>query len=191
MCDYSKYTDEELILRLRQGEADIEDYLMDKYKNLVRTRARAMYLIGGETDDLIQEGMIGLFKAVRDYDQEKEASFQTFARLCIERQLYRAIEASNRLKNQPLNSYISLSDEASEEDLNQNWEESPESIVLDKEHTDDMLRKIRHACSPFENHVLDLYVKGYDYRKIAEMMDKPSKSIDNALQRIRAKVKGI
>ncbi len=189
MCDYSKYTDEELILRLRQGESDIEDYLMDKYKNLARTRARAMYLIGGETDDLIQEGMIGLFKAVRDYDQEKEASFQTFARLCIERQLYRAIEASNRLKNQPLNSYISLSDEASEEDLNHNWEESPESIVLDKEHTDDMLRKIRHVCSPFENHVLDLYVNGYDYRKIAEMMDKPPKSIDNALQRIRVKVK--
>lgn len=189
MCDYSKYTDEELILRLRQGESDIEDYLMEKYKNMVRTRSRAMYLIGGETDDLIQEGMIGLFKAIRDYDEKKDASFQTFARLCIERQLYRAIEASNRLKNQPLNSYISLSDEASEDDLLLQWEESPETIVLGKEHADDLLKKIFHICSPFENHVLELYIRGYDYRNIAEMMDKPPKSIDNALQRIRTKVK--
>ena len=191
MCDYSKYADEELISRLRQGESEIEDYLMEKYKNLARARARAMYLIGGETDDLIQEGMIGLFKAIRDYDEAKEASFQTFARLCIERQLYRTIEASNRLKNHPLNSYVSLSDEASEEDLRQNWEESPEAIILDREHTGDMIKKIRHVCSPFENHVLELYMRGYDYRKIAEMMDKTPKSIDNALQRIRTKVKGL
>lgn len=189
MCDYQKCTDEELLTRLRTGETEIQDYLMEKYKNLVRTKARAMYLIGGDTDDLIQEGMIGLFKAIRDYDETKESSFQTFARLCIDRQLYRAIEASNRLKNQPLNSYISLSDTTSEEDLVQNWESSPESIVLDRENTDYLFRKIRKACSAFENHVLDLYIKGNDYRKIAEMMDKPPKSIDNALQRIRAKVK--
>lgn len=191
MCEYGKYADEELISRLRQGESEIEDYLMEKYKNLVRTRARAMYLIGGETDDLIQEGMIGLFKAIRDYAEEREASFQTFARLCIERQLYRAIESSNRLKNQPLNSYVSLSDEASEDDLWQNWEKSPESIVLDREYTDTMIKKIYQVCSPFENHVLELYMRGYDYRKIAEMMDKAPKSIDNALQRIRTKIKGI
>ena len=190
MCEYSKYTDEELIVMFHQGQSGIEDYLMEKYKNLVRTKARAMYLIGGETDDLIQEGMIGLFKAIRDFDESKEASFMTFARLCIERQLYRAIEASNRLKNQPLNYYVSLSDTESESDLIQNWEESPESIVLDREHVKDIMRKIRLTCSPFENHVLDLYIKGYDYRKIAEMMDKSPKSIDNALQRIRAKIKG-
>ena len=95
------------------------------------------------------------------------------------------------MKNQPLNSYVSLNDSASEEDLKSYWEESPESIVLDKEHTEDMKQKIRHACSVFENHVLDLYMQGYDYRKIAEMMDKPPKSIDNALQRIRAKVKDL
>lgn len=189
MCDYQKCTDEELLTRLRTGETEIQDYLMEKYKNLVRTKARAMYLIGGDTDDLIQEGMIGLFKAIRDYDEAKESSFQTFARLCIDRQLYRAIEASNRLKNQPLNSYISLSDATSEENLVQNWESSPESIILDRENTDHLFRRIRKACSAFENHVLDLYIKGNDYRKIAEMMDKPPKSIDNALQRIRAKVK--
>ena len=189
MCNYQECTDEELLIRLRQGESDIEDYLMEKYKNMVKTKSRAMYLIGGETDDLIQEGMIGLFKAIRDYDESKDASFQTFARLCVDRQMYRAIESSGRLKNQPLNSYISLSDTTVEEDLLQKWEESPESIILDREHTDDMIRKIHQACSPFENHVLFLYMKGYDYRKIAEMMDKPPKSIDNALHRIRAKVK--
>lgn len=189
MCDYQKCTDEELLGRLRAGETEIQDYLMEKYKNLVRTKARAMYLIGGDTDDLIQEGMIGLFKAIRDYDETRESSFQTFARLCIDRQLYRAIEASNRLKNQPLNSYISLSDTTSEEDLVQNWESSPESIILDRERTDQLFRRIRKACSAFENHVLDLYIRGNDYKKIAEMMDKPPKSIDNALQRIRAKVK--
>lgn len=189
MCEYHKCTDEELLNRLRTGEMEIQDYLMEKYKNLVRTRARAMYLIGGDTDDLIQEGMIGLFKAIRDYNQDKEASFLTFARLCIERQMYRAIESSNRLKNQPLNAYISLSDTASEDDLAQSWEASPETIVLDREHTEQLFRKIRDICSPFENHVLELYIKGNDYRKIAEMMDKPPKSIDNALQRIRVKVK--
>lgn len=189
MGKYNEYTDEDLIFKLRQGQSDIEAYLMEKYKNLVRVRAREMYLIGGETDDLIQEGMIGLFKAIRDYDRERDASFQTFARLCIERQLYRAIEASNRLKNQPLNSYVSLSDTASEGDLVQNWGKSPESIVVDREHAESMLKKIRGACSPFENHVLELYMKGNDYRQIAEMMDKAPKSIDNALQRIRAKVK--
>ncbi len=108
MTEYKKLTDEELIRRLRMGETGIIDYLMEKYKNLVRKEANAMYLLGGETDDLIQEGMIGLFKAVQDYDVDQEASFFSFARLCVTRQLYSAIEASNRKKHSPLNSYISL-----------------------------------------------------------------------------------
>lgn len=189
MCDFDKYSDEELIVMFRQGSLEIEDYLMEKYKNFVRAKARAMYLIGGDTDDLIQEGMIGLFKAIRDYDDAKEASFLTFARLCIDRQLYHAIESSNRLKNQPLNHYVSLSDTASEDELFEHWEESPESIVLDRENIKEMIQTIRQACSPFENHVLDLYMRGYDYRQIAEMMDKTPKSIDNAIQRIRNKAK--
>ena len=109
MVGYDKYTDEELILRLRAGESGIIDYLVGKYKDLVRQKARAMFLIGGDTDDLIQEGMIGLFKAIRDYQPGRDASLRTFAGLCIDRQLYSAIQNSNRQKHQPLNSYVSLS----------------------------------------------------------------------------------
>ena len=191
MEKYQNSSDEELIRRLRQGESEIEDFLMDKYKNLVKIRARAMYLIGGETDDLIQEGMIGLFKAIRDYREDRDAAFATFAKLCVERQLYRTIESSNRQKNQPLNTYISLDGESQEEELQRLWEESPEAIVVDREHTDAMIEKIHKALSPFENHVLNLYMNGYTYIQIAEMMDKSPKSIDNALQRIRSKVRDL
>lgn len=189
MCEYQKYTDEALIERLRGGESEIEDYLMDKYKTMVRVKARVMYLTGGDTDDLIQEGMIGLFKAVRDFKKEKKSSFSTFANLCVERQLIKAIEASNRQKNQPLNSYISLSEENSEEILFDRWEESPEAILVNKEKADHRMERIHKVLSPFENHVLELYLNGYDYIQIAEMMDKTPKSIDNALQRIRSKVR--
>ena len=191
MEKYQNSSDEELIRRLRQGESEIEDFLMDKYKNLVKIRARAMYLIGGETDDLIQEGMIGLFKAIRDYREDRDAAFATFAKLCVERQLYRTIESSNRQKNQPLNTYISLDGESQEEELQRLWEESPEAIVVDREHTDAMIERIHKALSPFENHVLNLYMNGYTYIQIAEMMDKSPKSFDNALQRIRSKVRDI
>ena len=191
MEKYQNSSDEELIRRLRQGESEIEDFLMDKYKNLVKIRARAMYLIGGETDDLIQEGMIGLFKAIRDYREDRDAAFATFAKLCVERQLYRTIESSNRQKNQPLNTYISLDGESQEEELQRLWEESPEAIVVDREHTDAMIERIHKELSPFENHVLNLYMNGYTYIQIAEMMDKSPKSIDNALQRIRSKVRDI
>ncbi len=189
MYEYQGCTDEELIERLRQGETEIEDYLMEKYKSVVRTKARVMYLIGGDTDDLIQEGMIGLFKAVRDYNKEKKTMFSTFANLCVERQLYNAIQASNRQKNQPLNSYVSLSSGNSEEILFNQWEESPEAILVDREKADSRMERIHKVLSPFENHVLELYLSGYDYQQIAEMMDKTPKSIDNALQRIRSKVR--
>ena len=111
MSRYGQCSDEELIERLRNGESKISDYLMEKYKGTVKKRARAMYLIGGETDDLIQEGMIGLFKAVQDYRPDREASFRTFAGLCIDRQLYSAVKNSTRQKHIPLNSYVSLSEE--------------------------------------------------------------------------------
>lgn len=189
MEQYEQYSDEELIRMLRSGKQEIVDYLVNKYKSMVRTKARAMYLMGGDTDDLIQEGMIGLYKAIRDYREDRDASFLTFARLCIERQLYSAIQVSNRQKHMPLNSYISLSGEEWEVELKQMWEESPESIIIDKENTDDIIEQIHNALSPFENVVLDMYLKGYDYVQIAELLDKSSKSIDNALQRIRSKVR--
>lgn len=191
MWDYQNYTDEQLIERLFAGETEIEDYLMEKYKTIVRAKARAMYLIGGDTDDLIQEGMIGLVKAVRNYKKEKQASFRTYANLCIERQMYKAIEASKGKKHQPLNSYISLSEKSSEEILMNQWEDSPESILVDQERAESKMDHIRNILSPFENHVLELHLSGYTYIQIADMMDKVPKSIDNAIQRIRAKVRNM
>lgn len=192
MSRYDQYSDEELIFRLRQGETEISDYLMEKYKEFVRKKARAMFLIGGETDDLIQEGMIGLFKAIQNYQPDREASFQTFAGLCIDRQLYSAVQNSNRQKHLPLNTYISLSNEEESEHLEGSWNsrtEDPESIVIDQESTRNLEQEISKVLSPMENKVLDYYMKGYGYVKIAEIMGKTPKSIDNALQRIRGKIR--
>ena len=191
MKQYDKIKDEEIIFRFKQGETEILDYLMEKYKNMVRKKARAMFLIGGDNDDLIQEGMIGLFKAVRDYQPEKEASFQTFARICVDRQIYNAIQNSNRQKHQPLNSYISLSQEdgENEEHLPDMWVENPESIIIDQENVRDLEQEITCTLSPMENQVLDYYLDGNGYTEIAKIMGKTPKSIDNALQRIRGKIK--
>lgn len=189
MGRYDQYSDEELIVRLREGETEIPDYLMEKYKEFVRKKARAMFLIGGETDDLIQEGMIGLFKAIQNYQADKETSFRTFASLCIDRQLYSAVQNSNRQKHQPLNSYVSLSDENESDHLEGSWSEDPEALIIDQESTRTLEREITKVLSPMENKVLDYYLRGYGYVKIAEIMGKTPKSIDNALQRIRGKIR--
>lgn len=194
---YENYSDEELIFALREkNETEIMDYLLNKYKNLVKKKAKVLFLIGGDTDDLIQEGMIGLFKAIRDYDKEKDSSFFHFAQICISRQMYTAMEASNRKKHAPLNSYISLS--ASEknesgENLPELLEElsgtNPEQIVINKEELEQMRKKADSVLSPMEKEVLAYYLQGMNYTKIAEVMQKSAKSIDNALQRIRNKLK--
>ena len=189
MSGYDQCSDEELIVRLQKGEKEISDYLMEKYKEFVRKKARAVYLIGGETDDLIQEGMIGLFKAVQDYRPEKEASFRTFAGMCIDRQLYSAIQSSNRQKHLPLNSYVSLSQAGEAEDLEGRWSENPEAVIIDQERTRILKEKIKKALSPMENKVLAYYMQGYGYVKIAKLLGKKPKSIDNALQRIRGKIR--
>lgn len=189
MSGYDQCSDEELIVRLQKGEKEISDYLMERYKEFVRKKARAVYLIGGETDDLIQEGMIGLFKAVQDYRPEKETSFRTFAGLCIDRQLYSAIQSSNRQKHLPLNSYVSLSQAGEAEDLEGRWSENPEAVVIDQERTRILKEEIRKALSPMENKVLTYYMQGYGYVKIAKLLGKNPKSIDNALQRIRGKIR--
>ena len=156
---------------------------------MVRKKAHAMFLIGGEQEDLIQEGMIGLFRAVRDYRPDKNASFATFANLCVERQIYKAIEISGRQKHRPLNSYISLSEENSPlKDTEDTKQQNPEEIIIDRENADIMLEKIRKKLSLFENQVLELYLEGQDYHRIAQQMEKSPKSIDNALQRIRNKI---
>ena len=189
MEQYSKYSEEELIQRLRAGETGIADYLIEKYKYLVRRKARAMFLIGGDTDDLIQEGMIGLFKAVRDYHPGKEASFVTFAQMCIDRQIYSAVQSSNRQKHMPLNTYISLSQEDEESPLAQAWVETPEEIIIDRENTRALEDEIKSALSPMENTVLNYYLEGKSYADIGMLMDKNPKSVDNALRRIRTKIR--
>lgn len=191
MKQYDGIKDEELISRFKNGESEILDYLMEKYKNMVRKKARTMFLIGGENDDLIQEGMIGLFKAVRDYQPDRDAAFQTFASICVDRQIYNAIQSSNRQKHQPLNSYISLSEQdgENEEHLGDNWGENPESIIIDQENVQDLEQEITATLSPMENQVLEYYLAGNVYGEIAQIMGKTPKSIDNALQRIRIKIR--
>lgn len=197
MGKYDRMTDEQLIERLRGGDREIMDHIMVKYKSMVRKKARAMYLLGGENEDLIQEGMIGLIKAVRDYDASQGASFSSFAELCVSRQMYSAIEASKRKKHLPLNTYVSLYEESEVEKdgramplidtIEPEQDNDPASLYFGKEATEVLVEQLKENLSAFENHVLYLHLMGTDYRKIAELLDKSPKSIDNALQRIKNK----
>lgn len=194
---YETMTDEELIRKLRAGEKPITDYLMEKYKGMVRQKAKAMYLLGGENDDLIQEGMIGLFKAVQDYDEDAGASFSSFAQLCVSRQMYSAIKAAKRKKHIPLNSYVSIysSAEGNErgegvplaETIEAGLESNPEELLLGNEYAHAFEEELKSRLSKLENRVLYLHLMGMNYLKIAELMDKSPKTIDNALQRIKGK----
>ena len=191
---YQNLKDEELIEQLRLGDAKIMDFILDKYKPLVRKKANAMYLIGGDTDDLIQEGMIGLFKAIRDFSKEKESSFFHFAELCISRQIYTAVEASNRKKHAPLNTYISLYSGTNEDgvvladSLMAGLEENPEQMMIDQENMALFWEQLKECLSKLEREVLDYYLAGLNYQQIAEQMEKSPKSIDNALHRIKEKL---
>ena len=197
MGKYNRIPDEELIKMYNDGNKEVSDFLMEKYKRLVKKKARAMFLIGGETEDLIQEGMIGLMKAVRDYKPSKEASFLSFAELCISRQMYTAIESSLRKKHMPLNSYISLYDDGSFNDEERHQplidtiepieENDPEKLYFDKEFSEGFMEDLKSNLSDLENRVLYLHLLGTEYKKIAELLDKSPKAIDNALQRIRNK----
>lgn len=197
--DYSTLPDEKLILMLRKGNGEVTDFLLDKYKGIVKRKARTMFLIGGDTDDLIQEGMIGLYKAIHDFDEDKETSFLTFANLCIDRQIYTAINASNRKKHSPLNSYVSFSraqEETSHNNgylINNNSDnlKNPEEIYIDKENVMYIEMELERTLSEFEYQVLCMYIEGSGYQEIARKMDKKPKAIDNALQRIKIKVNEI
>lgn len=199
--DYEQYTDDELIDRLRRGEESITDYICDKYKNLVRSKAKSMFILGADNEDLIQEGMIGLFKAVRDYDMGRDASFHTFAELCISRQMYTAVQASKRQKHRPLNTYVSLDggkaamdgDEKEEMRLSElladRAELSPEELFLDKERVAYLEKIIEEELSDFERQVLDLYLTGMSYGQIAKVLGRDEKATDNALQRLKTKIR--
>lgn len=196
MANYEQMTDEQLIGKLRKGDRHIIDYIMEKYKNLVRKEANAMYLLGGENDDLIQEGMIGLFKAVQDYKAEQETSFYSFAKLCITRQMYSAIEASKRKKHSPLNSYISLYESTEEqgslmETMAAGQESNPEELLVSREYAELLEMKLEESLSDLENRVLYLHLLGTDYKTIARLLDKSPKTVDNALQRIKGKTEKI
>lgn len=196
--EYANYSDDELIDRLRRGESAIMDYICEKYKNLVRSKAKSMFILGGDNEDLIQEGMIGLFKAVRDYDMGRDASFFTFAELCINRQMYTAVQASQRKKHLPLNNYISLDGAAGGTEgegarisnlYADRTEQNPEELFLDKERMDYLEKAIVEELSEFEKQVFDLYMTGMSYSQIAKVLGRDEKATDNALQRLKSKIK--
>ena len=201
MNKYDRMTDEQLLCDYKNGNQEIMDYMMVKYKSMVRKKARAMYLLGGENEDLIQEGMIGLIKAVRDFDVTQKTSFSSFAELCVSRQMYSAIEASNRKKHLPLNSYVSLYEDSEEvgegrslpliDTIESSKENDPEVLYFGKEYTEAFAEQLKELLSPLENHVLYLHLMGTDYRTIAELLGKSPKSVDNALQRIKTKAQKI
>ena len=200
MKKYNTMNDEQIIQLIKEGDSLASDFLMDKYKDIVRLKAKTLFLIGGEKEDLIQEGMIGLYKAIRDYQADKSPSFYAFADLCISRQIYSAITASQRKKNLPLNTYISLytpvngSSEENDENtalmdtMLHDRVQNPESLVIDRENTSLIEDMLLAKLSPLEKQVLELYMKDMKYQTIAKVLEKEPKSIDNALTRIKMKL---
>ena len=196
--NYEQKKDEELVLMAQNGDDAAQDYLLDKYKSLVRAKSRAYFLIGADSEDIIQEGMIGLYKAVRDYNEEKNASFRSFAELCVNRQMITAIKAATRQKHQPLNSYVSLNKPVYEEESEQTYMDflqssssallNPEALLIGQENKSFLENQMVKNLSSFETRVLVLYLQGRSYFEIAHVLDKPEKSIDNALQRVKKKL---
>lgn len=195
--NFDKSTDKELIILIQNGNQEATEYLLKKYSPLVKKSIRALYLIGADTEDLSQEGMIGLFKAIQNYQTDNAASFYTFAKVCIDRQIYTAIKTSNRKKHSPLNTYISFYSQANEEgtelidNLEAGNDSNPENVILDRESASWLEEQLEERLSKLENEVLHYYLDGKSYADIAAKLGKTDKSIDNAVQRIREKVKNL
>ncbi len=193
--NYKDMSDEDLITIIKSGDKSALEFLISKYKELVNMKVSKFFMIGAEKEDIVQEGLIGLFKAVKSYNPEKQNSFKTFANLCIERQLITAIKSSNRQKHMPLNSYLSLNTTAYEEDedsslldvFDAHQMEDPLDTITKKEYYQIVENAIDKSLSDFEKQVLNRYMQGESYVQIAEKLDAPVKSIDNAIQRIRKK----
>lgn len=191
--------DEELVILANEGNSAAEELIFHRYKNCVRSKARTYYLIGADNDDIVQEGMIGLYKAVRDFKTEKNITFRTFADVCITRQILTAIRTANRNKHSPLNAYISMNAPVFGEDsaatvsnmVKENTISNPEELYIIDETVKELKHLISKKLSAFESEVLDLYLDGCSYNEISAKMKKSSKSIDNALQRIKKKLAGI
>lgn len=188
--EYSKLTDEELIRKYRDGDQAILNFICEKYKPLVLKNSKKYFLVGGENEDLIQEGMIGLFSAIGDYNISSDVTFFHFAQMCIDRQMIKAIEASNRKKHSPLNAYVSLYDEdGAEREEPAFTTDDPAEIVIEAEENLDLIDRLKKALSPMEKQVFELYMQDYDYREIAAKLGKAEKSVDNTLTRIKSKAK--
>ena len=173
--NYKDMTDEDLITIIKSGDKSALEYLIDKYKELVNMKVSKYFMVGGEKEDIVQEGLIGLYKAIKSYSGDKQNSFKTFANMCIERQLITAIKTSNRQKHMPLNSYLS------------NQTEDPLETITKQEYFKAVEKAIDKSLSDFEKQVLNRYIQGESYVQIAQKLDAPVKSIDNAIQRIRKK----
>lgn len=192
---YENNTDEELVEKIKAGDKSAQACLFERYKEIVNMKANKFYIIGAEREDMAQEGLIGLYKAIKSYDGEKQNSFKTFANLCIERQLITAIKSSNRQKHIPLNSSFSLNLSAYEENddttvmdvLDTKTAEDPLDTITKKEYLEFVESKIDESLSSFEKQVLNRYIQGESYNDIASKLDTPIKSVDNAIQRIRKK----
>lgn len=187
--------DEEIIRQIQEGNQELTDHIMEQYKYLVKKKAKALYILGGDNDDLIQEGMIGLFKAIRDFDCEQNYSFRAFAEICITRQMYSAMKAAGRQKHLPLNTYISFhtmigsgEDEGELKDVLESGMKTPEELVIGREDLQQLAEIIEQKLSVMEKEVLDLYISGISYKDIAKILGKSEKSIDNALQRMKSKL---
>ena len=194
---YSNLKDEEIISQIKSGDKDALSYLLEKYKNLVNIKVSKYFIIGAEKEDILQEGMIGLFKAIQSFNEEKQNSFKSFANICIERQLITAIKSSNRQKHMPLNTYLSLNTAAYDNNeegsvelidtFNNKTAEDPLETIMKKEYYSEVEDAINKNLSKFEKKVLDRYLKGESYVTIAKRLDSPVKSVDNEIQRIRKK----
>ena len=194
--NYSNMKDEDLIRKIKSGDNDALDYILNKYQEVVNMKVSRYFIIGAEKEDIIQEGLIGLYKAIKSFDPEKQNSFKSFANLCIERQLITAIKSSNRQKHMPLNSYLSLNmsaydnedDDTSIYDIfDANIIEDPLDTITKKEYYKSVEDIIDKSLSIFEKNVLNELVNGSSYTAIAQKLDSPVKSVDNAIQRIRKK----
>lgn len=198
---YDEMKDEELIEVIKSGDKYALEYLINRYKELVNIKVSKYYIIGAEKDDIVQEGLIGLFKAIKCYKPDQHNSFKSFANMCIERQLITAIKTSNRQKHMPLNSYLSLNmsaydEESDDTEVMEVFEntliEDPLDTITKKEYYTSIEKAIDKALSNFEKQVLNRYINGESYMEIAQKLDAPVKSVDNAIQRIRKKtIKGL
>lgn len=193
---YGYLPDEDLVEMVKAGESDALEYLIHKYKNFVRAKARSYFLIGADREDIVQEGMIGLYKAIRDFRGDKLSSFRAFAELCVTRQIITAIKTATRQKHIPLNSYVSLDKPIYDEDSDRTLMDvisghrvtDPEQLIINQEKFDDIEDKMTEVLSELERQVLVLYLDGRSYQEIAEDLNRHVKSIDNALQRVKRKL---